>query len=121
YGIRYSLTFPLYNPKPTPQTVTLRLQTPIKQDEIEGGLTFFESLPPQTFFRGTVRFVYTNDEGKPTTRHFHLVQRRGQVADPLVTLTLQPQENRRVQFDFLYPPDASPPQVLTIMTEAGGQ
>lgn len=117
YGIRYSLTLPLYNPKPTPQTVTLRLQTPIKQDEIEGGLTFFETLPPQTFFRGTVRFVYTNDEGEPTTDYFHLVQRRGQAADPLVTLTLQPQENRRVQFDFLYPPDASPPQVLTIMTE----
>ncbi|MEC4805251.1 MAG: DUF3370 domain-containing protein [Jaaginema sp. PMC 1079.18] len=117
YGIRYSIVAPLYNPKPTPQTVTLRLQTPIKQNEIEAGLSFFDPLPPQNFFRGTVRLVYTNDAGEPTTDYFHLVQRRGQIAEPLLELTLQPQENRRVQFDFLYPPDASPPQVFTITTQ----
>jgi hypothetical protein len=116
YGVRYSLTLPLYNPKPDPQTVSISLQTPIKQDEIEAGLRFFEPLPPQTFFRGTVRLVYADDAGQAQTRYFHLVQRRGQAADPLIELTLQPNENRRVQFDFLYPPDASPPQVLTIRT-----
>ncbi|MFM6063438.1 MAG: DUF3370 family protein, partial [Microcystis panniformis] len=35
----------------------------------------------------------------------------------LVTLTIPPGDWRVVQVNFLYPPDATPPQVLTIKTE----
>jgi hypothetical protein len=33
-----------------------------------------------------------------------------------VTLNMPPSSQRLVQFDFLYPPDATPPQVLTVET-----
>jgi hypothetical protein len=97
--------------------VTIALQTPIKEDVLStDGLRFFEPLPTQTFFRGTVRVRYNDDRGLPQTRHVHLVQRRGQQGDPLVTLEMPAGSRRLVEFSFLYPPDASPPQVLTVQT-----
>ncbi|MGB7893662.1 MAG: DUF3370 family protein, partial [Microcoleus sp.] len=44
----------------------------------------------------------------------HIVQRRGQQGEPLVNVNMKPGERRLVQVDFLYPPDATPPQVLTV-------
>lgn len=116
YGVQYSLTLPLVNPTRQTQTVTLALQTPIKQDELQGGLRFLEPPSKQVFFRGTVQVRYTDDAGLPQTRYVHLIQRRGQQGEPLVTLKMPPSAQRLVQVDFLYPPDASPPQVLTVRT-----
>ncbi|HBB33316.1 MAG TPA: hypothetical protein DDZ80_12800 [Cyanobacteria bacterium UBA8803] len=116
YGVQYSLTLPLVNPTSETQTVTLSLQTPIKQDQLQGGLRFWEPPAQQVFFRGTVQIRYNDDTRLPRTRYLHLIQRRGQVGQPLVTLTMPPSDRRLVQVDFLYPPDASPPQVLTIET-----
>ncbi|MBD1851364.1 DUF3370 domain-containing protein [Cyanobacteria bacterium FACHB-502] len=117
YGIEYDLTLPLHNPGSQPQTVTIALETPIKEDTLsQNGLRFFEPLPTQTFFRGTVRVRYTDDRGLPQTRYVHLVQRRGQQGEPIVTLNLPAGGRRLVQFSFLYPPDSTPPQVLTVRT-----
>ena len=119
YGIEYDLSLPLHNPTDRPQTVTLTVQTPIKEDTLsENGLRFFDPLPTQTYFRGTVRFRYPDDRHLPQTRYFHLVQRRGQQGEPLVTLVMPPGDRRLVEFTFLYPPDATPPQVLTVQTQA---
>jgi Protein of unknown function (DUF3370) len=119
YGIEYDLSLPLHNPTDRPQTVTLTVQTPIKEDTLsENGLRFFNPLPAQTYFRGTVRFRYPDDRHLPQTRYFHLVQRRGQQGEPLVTLVMPPGDRRLVEFTFLYPPDATPPQVLTVQTQA---
>lgn len=117
YGIEYDLSLPLYNPTDQSHQVTIALQTPIKEDTLaENGLRFFDPLPTQTFFRGTVRVRYTDDRGLPQTRYVHLVQRRGQQGEPLVTLNLAGGTRRLVEFSFLYPPDSTPPQVLTIQT-----
>ncbi len=116
YGVHYILTLPLYNSSPQQQTVTLSIQTPFKQNVASNRLTFAQSPQGQVFFRGTVRFTYTNDQGQTAIRYFHLVQRQGQQGEPLVTLNLRPGESRSVQVDFLYPPDATPPQVLTVNT-----
>lgn len=119
YGIQYSLTLPLYNFTSQNQTVTVAIQTPIKSDELTGGgLTFLEPPAAQTFFRGTVKLRYNDDRQVPQTRYVHLVQRRGQQAEPLVKLEMQPAQKRLVEVDFIYPPDASPPQVLTVQTKA---
>jgi Protein of unknown function (DUF3370) len=48
------------------------------------------------------------------TKYYHLVQKRGDQGSPLMTLTLPPRSNRSIQVDLLYPPDATPPQVLTL-------
>jgi hypothetical protein len=45
------------------------------------------------------------------------VQKRGEPGQPLVSLNMKPGDNSWVEFDFLYPPDASPPQVLTVATQ----
>lgn len=117
YGIQYSLTLDLSNPTLSPKTVVLTLETPLKTDQlINGELQFFAEPPTRVFFRGTVRFRYKDDSGTTVSRYFHLVQNRGQQGEPLIKLDIQPQTQRLVEFDFLYPPDASPPQVLTIKT-----
>lgn len=117
YGIEYNLSLPLYNPTSIPQTVTIALQTPLKTDRLtSGGLSFLQPPNPQIFFRGTLRLRYTDDRQIPQTRYVHLMQRQGQQGEPLVKLAMKPGEKRLVEVDFLYPPDASPPQVLTVAT-----
>ncbi|MEO0455039.1 MAG: DUF3370 domain-containing protein [Cyanobacteria bacterium P01_A01_bin.114] len=118
YGVEYDLTFPLVNSTDEPQTVTVTFETPIKEDTLStDGLRFFEPLPTQTFFRGPIQIRYRDDGGLPRIRNLHLVQKRGQQGAPLAEITLQPQEERTVSVKLLYPPDSTPPQVITIMTQ----
>jgi hypothetical protein len=117
YAIEYNLTLPLQNPTDQLQTVAVAFQTPIKEDQLaKQGLRFFEPPAKPVFFRGTVRMRYNDDQGLPRTRYIHLVQRRGQEGEPLVMLNMKAGDRRLVQVDFLYPPDATPPQVLTVKT-----
>ncbi|MEA5578780.1 DUF3370 domain-containing protein [Anabaena sp. UHCC 0451] len=118
YGVQYSLRLPLSNNTQTSQTVSVSLQTPIKEDQLtKSGLRFFTTPARQVFFRGTVRVRYRNEQGKPATKFVHLVQKRGEPGQPLVSLNMKPGDSSLVEFDFLYPPDASPPQVLTVATQ----
>jgi hypothetical protein len=116
YAVRYSLTLPLVNNTKERQTVAVSIQTPLKQDDSANGLRFLQPPGQQIFFRGTVQISYNDEKGLPQTRYVHLVQRRGQQGNPLVMLNMQPRDRRLVKVDFLYPPDALPPQVLTIKT-----
>ncbi len=117
YGIQYNLNLPLHNNTGSLQTVTVSMQTPLKEDRLsKSGLRFLNPPASQVFFRGTVRVAYSDDQGLPQTRYLHLVQKRGQQGTPLVKLNMKPQDTRLVQVNFLYPPDATPPQVLTITT-----
>ncbi|MGG6293548.1 DUF3370 domain-containing protein [Leptolyngbya sp. AN02str] len=118
YAIQYDLSIPLQNQSETIQSVAIAIETPIKEDVLAAdGLRFFVEEQPQTFFRGTVQIRYLSDAGFPQTRYYHLVQRRGQVGETLAVLTLPPGTRRLVRISFLYPPDATPPQVLTIQTQ----
>jgi Protein of unknown function (DUF3370) len=117
YGIQYNLNLPLRNNTDTSQTVTVSLQTPIKEDRLsKNGLRFLNPPARQVFFRGTVKVAYSDDRGLPQTRYIHLVQKRGDRSAPLVKLIMKPRDIRLVQVNFVYPPDATPPQVLTIAT-----
>ncbi len=121
YAVEYRLTLPLFNATGDRQRVAILLETPIKEEQpkLSGSLRFFDPLPRQVFFRGTVRLRYKDDQGLPRTRYVHLVQRRGQRGMPLIELNMPPGDRRLVQFDFLYPPDATPPQVMTVMSQPG--
>ncbi|KOP23258.1 hypothetical protein AMR41_27180 [Hapalosiphon sp. MRB220] len=117
YGIQYNLKFPLYNNTQTSQKVTISMQTPLKEDQlVKPGLRFLSTPAQQVYFRGTVRLGYKDDQGQQQTQFVHLVQKRGQSGEPLVVLNMKPGDKRLVQVDFLYPPDATPPQVLTVET-----
>ncbi len=115
YAVEYNLKFPLYNNTKNAQTVTLALQTPLKEKS-RSGLEFLNPPGREVFFRGTVRLSYQDDQGQPQTRFIHLVQKRGEMGAPLATLKIQPGAQRLLEVDFLYPPDATPPQVLTVKT-----
>jgi len=116
YGIEYSLTLPLYNPTQQLQKVTLAIQTPLKEDRLtKGGLRFLKPHGSQVHFRGTVLMRYP-DQGRVHQRYVHLVQHRGQGGQPLMTLTIPAGKRQSVQVDFVYPPDSTPPQVLTVQT-----
>ena len=117
YGVEYDLTFQLQNTTARSREVTLTFDTPIKQDELNKGLQFLDSPSSQVFFRGTVKVAYETPAGKQQTRYFHLVQHRGERGEPLVNLTIPPNQQREVTVQFRYPPDATPPQVLTIHTQ----
>ena len=116
YGIQYSLTLPLHNTTGQRETVTVAIQTPLKEDRAKGGLLFFTPPDDRIFFRGPVRLRYTDDRGTPQTRYIHLILQRGQEGEPLISLTMPKGDRRLVQLDFLYPPDSTPPQVLTVRT-----
>jgi len=75
---------------------------------------FYDPPENRIFFRGTVRVMFNDDTGKTLTRYIHIVQGREQQGEPLVNVNMKPAERRLVQVDFLYPPDATPPQVLTV-------
>lgn len=117
YGVQYNLKLPLFNNTRQAQTVSLSLQTPLKEDKLKkSGLRFFQKSNGPVFFRGTVRLRYQDEQGKDQIRYVHLVQRRGQQGKPLLTLTIPPGEQHSVEVELLYPADSTPPQVLTIQT-----
>ncbi len=117
YGIQYSLKLPLYNNTQSRRIVTISMQTPLKEDRlVNRGLRFLSTPGPQVLFRGTVQVRYKDEQGKPQTKLLHLVQKRGQVGEALALLNLKAGDRSEVEVDFLYPPDATPPQVLTVTT-----
>jgi Protein of unknown function (DUF3370) len=116
YGVEYNVMLPLENKTQTKQTVKIAIETPLKREDTQQGLRFFEPLPKNVFFRGTVRIRYVDDDNRSQTRYFHLVQRRGQMGEALATLQMKPGEKRRVMVDLIYPADSTPPQVLTVQT-----
>ncbi|MBW4445759.1 MAG: DUF3370 domain-containing protein [Spirirestis rafaelensis WJT71-NPBG6] len=117
YGIQYNLKLPLYNNTQSRRIVTISMQTPLKEDKlVNRGLRFLSTPGPQVFFRGTVQLRYKDEQGKPQTKLVHLVQKRGQQGEALAVLNLKPGDRNDVEVDLLYPPDATPPQVLTLTT-----
>ncbi|HEY9835328.1 MAG TPA: DUF3370 family protein, partial [Vampirovibrionales bacterium] len=99
YGVEYNLALPLQNTTNQPQTVTVSIQTPLKDEGGTDRLLFLNPRVEQVFFRGTVKVSYEDEKGQSQTRDVHLVQRRGQRGEPLVTLKLPPAARREVRVD----------------------
>ncbi len=118
YGVHYNLTLPLYNPTGETRTVGILLQTPLQNEYAQGELRFWDPAPPDPsiFFRGTLALEFEDDFGLSQTRYLHVVQHQGERGEPLIRLRMPPGDFRDVNVQFLYPPDATPPQVLTIHT-----
>lgn len=117
YGVEYKLTLPLSNNTSQNQTVTVTLETPLKEDKLsQGGVRFRKPSLDFLFFRGTVRLRYFDEQGQQKTRYVHLWHRTGQVLEPLVQVVLPPSTKQIVQVDMIYPPDSTPLQVLSVRT-----
>jgi hypothetical protein len=121
YGVEYDLTIPLRNDTRTPVTLALAIESPIKGDRAEGGLRFRTPPSNAVVFRGTVQVSgLDGPDGRPQGRQgFHLVQRAGQIGPRIGTVSLAPGQERQVRVRLIYPADATPPQVLSLLpTEA---
>jgi hypothetical protein len=114
YGIRYSLRLPLYNDRGNEQTVAIKFQTPLQDEDLSEGLRFRRPPENRIFFRGTVRLRFRNQIGLLQTHYVHVVQRRGQEGTSLLKLRIPPEARQDLELDFIYPPDATPPHVLTV-------
>jgi len=116
YGVHYKIRMPLRNETDRPQRIALSLQTPLQDETLKHGLRFLRNPADRIFFRGTVRVQYETDNGQQQTRYIHVVQRQGEEGEPLLRLALPPNAQRDVTVELIYPPDATPPQVLTVET-----
>jgi Protein of unknown function (DUF3370) len=114
YTTYYRLTLPLTNKTGTEQAVQIKIETPLKDDLTSDTLRFNEVLSSQVFFRGTLRLSYPKEDGSLVVNQVHVVQRRGEQGKPLVTFRILPGEQKLLEIDLIYPPDATPPQVISI-------
>ena len=124
YGVEYDLSIPLRNDTTKPVALQLALESPFKGDAASGGLRF-KSIGGSTsgsrpvMFRGTVE-VTGLDGASPGSRplgrrSFHLVQRAGEPSPAFGTISLAPGASRQLQVRLIYPADATPPQVLSLL------
>ncbi len=120
YGVTYDLSLPLRNDTPRPVQLAVALESPIKTDQPLGGLRFNSTPARAVMFRGTVEVSgLDNDAGGPGgRRRFHLVLRAGQEGPPLGTVSLRPGQERQLRVRLIYPADATPPQVLSLIPVA---
>ncbi|MGB5134692.1 MAG: DUF3370 domain-containing protein [Prochlorococcaceae cyanobacterium] len=123
YGVEYDLTIPLRNTGSQPLQLQLALESPLKTDPPLGGLRFNATPARAVMFRGPIE-VAGLDVTAPTDsgtvrasgrRRFHLVQRAGDKSPPLGTVTLAPGASRSLRVRLIYPADATPPQVLSLL------
>jgi hypothetical protein len=117
YGVEYDLSIPLRNTGPEPVQLQLALESPLKGDQRNGGLRFNSAPARAVMFRGPIEVAGLDGPGgRPTARRrFHLVQRAGEQSPPLGTVTLGPGASRHLRVRLIYPADATPPQVLSLL------
>ena len=117
YGVEYDLTLPLRNPERSSRTVAIALESPDKRGSSNGKLQFKPGNSGPVMFRGTIEITGLDGANGRAMgrRRFHLVLRRGQEGPQLGTVSLAPGESRRVRVRLVYPADATPPQVLTVL------
>ena len=117
YGVEYDLTLPLRNPDRSPRTVAIALESPDKRGSGPSKLQFKPGNSGPVMFRGPIEVTGLDGANGRAMgrRRFHLVLRRGQEGPELGMVSLAPGESRNVRVRLVYPADATPPQVLTVL------
>jgi hypothetical protein len=117
YGVEYDLSIPLRNTSSQPVQLQLAFESPIKSDQALGGLRFNVNPSRAVMFRGPVEVTgLDGPAGRPSGRQrFHLVQRAGDRSPALGTVTLAAGATRQLRVRLVYPADATPPQVLSLL------
>ena len=117
YGVEYDLHLPLINPGAKQKTVAISLESPIKNGSTASTLQFQDPPRSSVMFRGPVEVRGMDDaSGRAGGRRLlHLVLRQGLEGTELGRVSLGPGERRVVRVRLIYPADATPPQVLTVL------
>lgn len=116
YAVQYTIALPLVNAGEDKQRVAISFENPLKEDTDNAHLSYYVPPPERAHFRGTVLLKYKDECGNMHKDYWHIVANQGEELPPLMELTLKPGDRRTVTISFLYPPDATPPQALTIKT-----
>jgi len=118
YGISYEILIPLYNQNKEEREVSISFDTPIRVAENiqQTELKFYKNPVNKIAFRGEIKIQYKNDFGNYEEKYIHIVQRFGEKGESLLNIRLKPDETRFIKLNYIYPPDATPPHVLSIST-----
>ena len=117
YGVDYVLDVNLTNDSNGRRKVDMTIETPLKSDSTADGMTFYTKQSNKVFYRGSIQISYAHEFHKSKPEIKHLVQHYGQRMPELLTLEMEPNTKQSVRIEFFYPPDCTPPQVLTITIE----
>lgn len=112
YGVHYQLKAHLHNPDAEARRYAVYLHHPlqIRISLTEDPVALFRLVPDASVtFRGSLRLRWDSEE-----YWLHQVLHSGEAAPALKILELPAGENRSLQLDLVYPPDATPPQLLEI-------
>ncbi|MCP4972101.1 MAG: DUF3370 domain-containing protein [Prochlorococcus sp.] len=117
YGVEYDLTLPLYNDSKHSKTMLLKIESPIKNDKNNTHLDFQSSTTGPVMFRGLIEVSGLDNKSSHDLgpQRFHLVLRKGQKGPNLGSVTITPGQTRKLRVRLIYPADATPPQVLTLL------
>jgi len=118
YGVKYDLTFPLKNSTDQDLRVDVALETPLKSDEKKDLVAFFQPADKRVFYRGTLKVG--SDKGAKVSKfnYQHIVEHRGESVGPILSVVVPKNGRRTVEVELIYPPDCTPPQILTLSTVA---
>jgi hypothetical protein len=111
YAVHYGLRIPLRNQSSVERLVTISVQNPCSDEK--NNFYFLATPSNRVFFRGSVK-VTSLVSNKPQVHFLHLVMHQGESGPVIFSKKMSPAETENVQVDFYYPPDATPPQVISI-------
>ena len=120
YALGYKIRLRVVNHDRLARTVKVSFNCPLKETGAAGKvrqLVYLEPPGKPVFYRGTVKLTDYLSENRPFQGLFHLVLHRGERGEPVYKMNLEPFENRELEFELFYPPDATPPQVLLLESE----
>lgn len=109
YCVDYKVVFNVSNSDYIKRRVYLTLDCPLKSDKNE--VKYAEQPEKAVFYRGSVKLSSKNYQ-----RFYHLVLHKGQKLEPLDSFELEPGEKVSFAIELLYPPDATPPQLLSVFS-----
>jgi Protein of unknown function (DUF3370) len=110
YCVRYKVTFSVRNDDKVERSIAVRFDSPVKSDKNE--IVYLENGSKSMFYRGSVKLSSDSYE-----RYFHVTLHKGEKLPPLDVFKLAPRETREIAIELFYPPDATPPQMLTISSK----
>jgi hypothetical protein len=111
YAVHYSLRIPLRNQSSTGRLVTIAMQNPYS--DTKNNFYFLTTPSSRVFFRGSVK-VTSGTSDKPQVHFFHLVLHQGESGEAIFSKEVTASATENVQVDLYYPPDATPPQTISI-------
>lgn len=107
YCVDYKVGFNVRNSDYIKRKVYVYLDCPLKTDKNE--IKYAEQPEKAVFYRGSVKISTDSYQ-----RFYHLVLHKGQNLEALDAFEVEPGEKMSFTVELLYPPDATPPQLLTV-------